>query len=135
MRILRARNLSRGVELGDRILEARTHWTRLRGMLGRPEPQIGEGLLLRPCQAVHMFGMRYPLDIAFLAEDGTVVAVYEALRPSQVSKRHPEAAMALELKAGTLGRSVTQIGDRIELLSATLELTDDRGPEFSDSSN
>jgi uncharacterized membrane protein (UPF0127 family) len=119
VRILRARNLSRDIELGGQIREARTHWTRLRGMLGRPEPGAGEGILLKPCQAVHMFGMRYPLDVAFLAQDGTVVAIYEWLRPSQVSRRHPEAAMALELKAGALGQSGTRIGDRIELLSTS----------------
>jgi uncharacterized membrane protein (UPF0127 family) len=82
-----------------------------------------------------MFGMRYPLDVAFLAQDGTVVAIYEWLRPSQVSKRHPEAATALELKAGTLGQSGTRIGDRIELLSTSAELTDDQGRVGPDSSN
>lgn len=68
-----------------------------------------------------MFGMRYPLDVAFLADDGTVVAVYERLRPSQVSKRHSEATMALELGAGALETSGTRVGDRIELTSANLE--------------
>jgi uncharacterized membrane protein (UPF0127 family) len=128
VRILSARNLSRGIELGDRILEARTHWTRLRGMLGRPEPGVGEGLLLMPCQAVHMFGMRYPLDVAFLADDGIVVAIYDRLQPSQVSKRHPEATTALELRAGTLGSSGTRVGDRIELTSANVEQTGDSSP-------
>ncbi len=35
-------------------------------MLGRPAPKAGEGLLLTPCQSVHMYGMRFPLDVAFL---------------------------------------------------------------------
>ena len=72
-----------------------------------------------------MFGMRYPLDVAFLADDGTVIAMYERLRPSQVSKRHPEATTALELRVGTLERSGTRVGDRIELTSATAEVTGD----------
>ena len=84
-------------------------------MLGRPEPEPGEGLLLEPCRAVHMYGMRYALDVAFLAPDGAVVAMYHELQPSQTSDRHKDAAMALELRAGTLAASGTQIGDRIEL--------------------
>jgi uncharacterized membrane protein (UPF0127 family) len=136
--MLNARNLSRGVGLGSRIREARTHWTRLRGMLGRPEPAEGEGLLLQPCRAVHMYGMRYALDVAFLAEDGTVVAVYEWLQPSRVSKRHPDAIAALELKAGSLERSGTRVGDRIELKAADPERgkqTEDRVADGPDPAN
>ena len=113
---LRATNFTRGYELGERIVPARTHWARLRGMLGRPEPERGEGLLLEPCRAVHMYWMRYPLDVAFLTADGEVVAMYHELQPSQTSDRHKDAAMALELRAGTLAASGTQIGDRIELM-------------------
>lgn len=84
-------------------------------MLGRPEPGSGEGLLLDPCRAVHMYWMRYPLDVAFLAADGTVVAVYHELQPSRKSDRHRNAVMALELKAGTLATTGTRVGDSIEL--------------------
>ena len=115
MKIAQAWNVSRDSLLGDQIRVANTHWTRLRGMLGRPEPQPGEGLLLDPCQSVHMYWMSYALDVAFLAEDGTVVAVYSELQPSRLSGRHKDAVRALELRAGMLEQSGTQVGDRIEL--------------------
>jgi len=115
MRIVRAWNVSRDSLLGDRIRVANTHWTRLRGMLGRPNLDPGEGLLLDPCQSVHMYWMRYALDVAFLAEDGAVVAVYNELQPSRLSGRHKDAVRALELRAGMLEQSGTQVGDRIEL--------------------
>jgi uncharacterized membrane protein (UPF0127 family) len=104
-------------------------------MLGRPEPGVGEGLLLKPCQAVHMFGMRYPLDVAFLADDGTVVALYAGLQPSKVSKRHPDAVTALELRVGTLEQSGTRVGDRIEVRAANVELSSEPAHAGSDSSN
>jgi uncharacterized membrane protein (UPF0127 family) len=104
-------------------------------MLGRPEPEAGGGLLLKPCQAVHMFGMQYPLDVAFLADDGTVVALYQGLQPSKVSKRHPEAVAALELRVGTLECSGTRVGDRIELRAANDELNGEPVHVGSDSSN
>ncbi len=84
-------------------------------MLGRPNPEPGEGLLLDPCQAVHMYWMRFALDIAFLDEQGEVVAVYHELQPSRLSGRHKDAARALELRAGALKQSGTEVGDRIEL--------------------
>jgi uncharacterized protein len=115
MRTVRAWNASRGVELGDRIGVADTHWTRLRGMLGRPQPGPGEGMLIRPCRAVHMYGMRFPLDVAFVAPDGRVVGTYEELAPSRRSRVHRDSRFALELPAGTLAASGTRIGDEIRL--------------------
>lgn len=84
-------------------------------MLGRPNPEPGAGLLLDPCQAVHMYWMRFALDIAFLGKDGDVVAVYHELGPARLSGRHKDAMRALELRAGTLEQSGTRVGDRIEL--------------------
>ncbi len=84
-------------------------------MLGRPNPDPGEGLVLDPCQAVHMYWMRYALDIAFLDDQGEVVAVYHELQPSRLTSRHRNAVRALELRAGALKQSGTQVGDRIEL--------------------
>ncbi len=118
MKTVRAWNVTRDVELGDRVVVADSHWTRLRGMLGRPEPKEGEGLLLRPCRAVHMYGMRFPLDVAFLTADGRVVELYPSLEPSRRSRVHRDAIAALELRAGSLETSGTQIGDEIQFKSA-----------------
>lgn len=106
-------NESRDASLGERIRVADRWWPRLRGMIGHPEPRAGEGLLLRPCQGVHMQWMRYPLDIAFVSQTDEVVAVYHELRPWRFSKTHREASCALELPAGTLRATGTEVGDRI----------------------
>ena len=81
MRLLRVVNARRDRELGSRIRLADGWLTRLRGMLARPAPRPGEGLLLTPCSSVHMYGMRFPLDVAFLDRSGTVVAIYASLAP------------------------------------------------------
>jgi len=93
------------VGLADRWL------ARLRGMLGRPAPRRGEGLLLSPCRSVHMYGMRFPLDVAFLDQRGTVVAVYAPLAPGARSRWHRQAVHALELPPGALAESGTVVGD------------------------
>jgi uncharacterized membrane protein (UPF0127 family) len=112
MRRVRAAN-GGGRLLGDRIGIADQWWLRLRGLLGRPELPAGEGLLLHPCRAVHMLGMRFPLDVAFRDADGTVVAVYHNLPPGARTGWHRAAATALELPAGTLQASGTGVGDTI----------------------
>jgi uncharacterized membrane protein (UPF0127 family) len=111
MRLLLVVNAGRDCELGARVLLADTWLLRLRGMLGRPEPMAGEGLLLTPCQSVHMYGMRFPLDVAFMNRDGVIVAAYRSLPPGSRSRWHRDAAHALELPAGTLETSGTSVGD------------------------
>ena len=58
VRFVRAANPARGSVLGTRIGVADCWWLRLRGLLGARTWPAGEGLLLRPCRAVHMMGMR-----------------------------------------------------------------------------
>ncbi|MDH3297053.1 MAG: DUF192 domain-containing protein [Gemmatimonadota bacterium] len=117
MKTLRVWNATRNDCVADRVRLADTWWTRLRGMLGSPEPAPGEGMLLEPCQSVHMYWMKYALDVAFLAPDGRVVEAYHGLGPSKRSRWHREADRALELRAGTLAETGTQVGDRLEMIS------------------
>ena len=112
MRRVRAAN-GRGRLLGDRIGVADRWWLRLRGLLGRPGLHQGEGLLLDPCRAVHMLGMQFPIDVAFLDRSGAVVAAYHALAPGGRTGWHRTATTALELPAGTLQASGTGVGDTI----------------------
>jgi hypothetical protein len=57
MSAVRVVNVDRGTVLGERVALAASWWARLRGLLGRPEPKPGEGLVLAPCRSVHMYGM------------------------------------------------------------------------------
>ena len=127
MRLLRVVNAKRNQELGSRIGLADGWLTRLRGMLGRPVPDRGEGLLLTPCRSVHMYGMRYPLDVAFLDRSGAVVAIYPSLAPGSRPRGHRKGVHALELPAGTLAQSGTAVGD----LLVWSEIPDDQRLEVA----
>jgi len=116
VRFVRARNAARGHELGNRIGVADSWWLRLRGLGGRAGLMPGEGLLLRPCKAVHMRGMKFPLDVAFLDAGNRVVASYRWLEPGTWTRWHSGARAALELPAGTLSATGTEDGDVVEYL-------------------
>jgi hypothetical protein len=111
MQLLKVVNTRENRELGTRIGLADSWLSRLRGMLARPAPKSGEGLLLSPCRSVHMYGMRFSLDVAFLDAKGAVVASYPSLRPGSRTRWHRDATHALELQAGTLEQSGTVVGD------------------------
>ena len=86
---------------------------RSRGYLGRREPEPGEGMLLARCNAVHMYGLGFPLDLVFLDKDGQVVKTVEGLQPWKRTKRVSGARFALELPQGVIHASDTRVGDRL----------------------
>jgi uncharacterized protein len=62
---------------------ARKFRTRLLGLAFVREPPA-HALLFPDCRSVHTFGMRFPLDIAFLDERGRPVRVERNVRPGRV---------------------------------------------------
>ncbi|HVE83716.1 MAG TPA: DUF192 domain-containing protein [Myxococcales bacterium] len=112
---LRVVNASRGTVLADRAGWARSFGARLKGLLGRSSLGPGEGLLIEPCDAIHMFFMRFPIDALFLDADRRVVRLYPRLPPWSATSRVREARSVLELPAGAGEASGTRPGDLLRL--------------------
>jgi len=104
------------VVLGHRIEVATTFAERGRGLLGRTGLTEGEGLWIKRCNSIHMFGMRFPIDVAFVDKRGSVVKMLHGIRPGRMSGIYFKAKDALELPAGTLRRCGVQIGDLLEMM-------------------
>jgi uncharacterized membrane protein (UPF0127 family) len=102
-----------GAVLASQISRAVTLKARLIGLLGRNAFPEGEALVLEPCSSIHTFFMQFPIDAAFLSNDGRVLKLYESLQPWRATRIHPSAALVVELPAGTLARTGTREGDRL----------------------
>ena len=94
---------------------ARSFGTRLRGLLGTAELAPGDGLLLEPCNSIHMFFMRYPIDAIYLDVDDTVLRIVDKLGPWRVGPTVRHARKVMELPAGHAARSGLQVGDRLDI--------------------
>jgi hypothetical protein len=111
--VVRAANgtlVARQVTVADRF------GPRLVGLMGRAKLAPEEGLWLIPCNSVHMFFMRTPLDIAYLDRQLRVVRCVPEMREWQVKVlpvRH--AHSALELAPGTLSRHGISEGDELTI--------------------
>ena len=110
---MRITNRTRNTLLGSRVEVASTFWSRLRGFIGRPEPKRGDGLLLLRCDAIHTFWMSFDLDVLFLDEKGTVMELFQSLRPWKRTRRIIGARYVLEVPVGTIDTSGTQAGDEL----------------------
>lgn len=70
-----------------RVIFALSLLERARGLLGRSPSWLGAGglLVLAPCRSVHTFGMRHPLDIAFIDGDGHVLKALSGMPPRRMA--------------------------------------------------
>jgi len=105
---------SRGNTLADSIAVASSFWSRTKGLLGKKSLSFDEGLLITNCSSIHMFGMRMPLDIVFLSEDFTVLALRKKLSPFWLAS-HSKARHTLELAAGAVEQLGIEIGDKVSI--------------------
>ena len=113
--LLQAVNISKGGTIVARRVEwAGTSERRRRGLLGREHMDPEEGIYIVPCKWIHMFGMKFPIDVAFLAADGRVLAVHHTLKPNRLSRIGFRAEGVLELPAGRLRATDTAVGDTIQ---------------------
>jgi uncharacterized membrane protein (UPF0127 family) len=105
-----------GREVAANVEEAATFLRRGLGLMFRRELPPGHGLAITPCNSIHMFFMRFPLDVAFLDREGCVVRAYHGIRPWRVSRIVRGAKTAIELPAGTLAAAGVDRGTVLRLV-------------------
>ncbi|MCX8131346.1 MAG: DUF192 domain-containing protein [Clostridia bacterium] len=92
---------------------ANTFISRFAGLMGKASLPEGEGLLIMPCNSIHMFFMKFSLDIVFIDKDNIVIHLIKGIKPWRVSKIVKRAYCALELPCGTISRTEMKVGDRL----------------------
>jgi uncharacterized protein len=117
---MQVRNLTRGTLLALRLEAAHSGPSRRKGLLGRESLQPGEGLWIAPCESVHTFFMKFPIDLVYLDRKHQVKKVRNCVGPWRLSACLT-ARSVLELRAGTIYDTRTERGDRLEIGPAPAE--------------
>jgi uncharacterized protein len=112
---MKAVDCTSGRELALHLAVAETLCARLKGLLGRSSLKLGEGLWITPCNSIHTFGMKFPIDALFLDKHKRVVGVARNLRPNRISRIYCGASSVLELPAGTLDATGSHIGNEVTI--------------------
>jgi uncharacterized membrane protein (UPF0127 family) len=110
-------NRTRATYLATNLVIARTHWSRFRGLIGTTSSHFrrGAGLWIHPSRGIHTFAMRFPIDALYLDRDRTVIHIHEALKPWRFAAIRIHATSVLELPAGTVRETGTELGDQVDI--------------------
>jgi uncharacterized protein len=111
---LKIYNSTRQTFLGSSVKVANQGATRRKGLLGRTHLPPGDGLWIIPCEAIHTFGMQFPIDLVYLDRKNRVKKLRSNVRPWRLSVCLTAYSL-LELASGTIRNTQTQRGDILEV--------------------
>ncbi len=107
-------NRTRHTTLASHVDIAQSPWQRMKGLLGMEQFPLGKALVITRCQSIHMFFMKFPIDVIFCDRNNQVVGLCEGIKPFGLSPIFFKAAYAVELPVGSIASSKTQIGDQVQ---------------------
>jgi uncharacterized protein len=124
MKRLLARNVNLNSVIADKVGVAATRAARRTGLLNHERLEPGEALWIVPSRGVHTFGMKFAIDVVALDERGVIIDCVPDMKPWRIRLPRRGTAGVLELPAGRVAASGTEIGHRILFEMTATELTD-----------
>jgi len=112
---LTAINTTREVRLTECGRVADGFYTRLVGLLRDKTLEYGDGLWITSCNSIHSIGMKFTFDAVFLDKNLRVVHLVREMKPWRISKMVFAAHSVLELPAGLISQTATEVGDQFEM--------------------
>jgi uncharacterized membrane protein (UPF0127 family) len=109
------RNRTRGATIASDVQLADTPRARRIGLLKRATLNPGQGLWIFPTQAIHTFGMRFPIDVVFIDRQLRVRRIYHRFAPYRLTSLVWSAQSVLELPSGSLAGTNTSVGDELQI--------------------
>lgn len=125
-------NLTKNTWLATKVRKADNFITRLVGLLKRKNLGPEEALWLVPSKGVHTMGMKFPIDVIFLDKNNKVTYLISNLTPYRATGIHLTAHSVVELQIGTIKKSLTEVGDQLDVsLVESSEMDDLRETRLS----
>ena len=114
-------NKTQGTYLVRNATIANSFFKRLKGLLGKGRLDEDEALIIYPCNSIHTIGMRFPIDVLFLDNEGRAIKIVHSLQPFRINGFLRDAKAIVELPEGVLKKTKTTIGDVISTRSSLRE--------------
>jgi uncharacterized protein len=95
---------------------ADTFLSRLIGLLNREALLRNDALIITRCNSIHMFFMRFPIDVVFIDRDYKVVGLVQNIKPFRISRIFPKSHSVIELASGSILENNIHLGDQIEFI-------------------
>lgn len=94
---------------------ADSFFSRFRGLMFRKSIESDYALHIKPCNQIHTFNMKFPIDVVYLSKDGTIVEIHENVMPNRICKTVKRAESVIEINASISSKLGIFKGDMLEI--------------------
>jgi len=108
-------NKTKGTCIAQNGREASTFFERLLGLMFRASISSDAALIFHNVNSIHMFFMRFPIDVIYLNRDNKVLKIKHSLKPWRMSSCI-RAKATIELPSRKARETATEIGDTLEFI-------------------
>ena len=107
-------NTTRNAILAENAAIADTIISCFIGLLRHDHLPQNEGLILTDCRSIHMFFMKFSIDVIFTDRRKVVVGLVRGIKPFRMSGYYWRSFYAIELPTGQIEATHTALGDQIQ---------------------
>ena len=104
-----------GEKIISDICVADSFISRFMGLMFKKHIPDDYGLWIKPCNQIHMFNMRFSIDVIYLSSLNEVVHIDKAVKPWVVCKTVKQATSVIEVNSGISESVGITLGDMLEL--------------------
>lgn len=108
-------NKTKNTLLAKDIAIADTAFKRMQGLLGKKEFKEGQALILKPCNSIHTFFLRFTIDVLFVDKHSKVIEAISCLKPFRLTRIYWLSVLAIELPAGIIQSTLTCKDDTLQI--------------------
>ena len=109
-------NRTKDYLISHEVLLADKMYKRLKGLLGRKGLEEGCSMLIKPCNSIHTFFMKFPIDAVFIDKNYKVLKVLRNLVPGKASPVVLGAWGVIEFEVKASHRLDIDEGDQLTLV-------------------
>lgn len=108
-------NKTKDTIVAEEVTVADTLLKRMKGLMGKREFREGQALILKPCNSIHTFFMRFSIDVLFVDKHNKIIDTIISLRPFRITRINFNASFIVELPPKTIQSALISEGDTLSL--------------------
>lgn len=105
------------IKIASEVIISNKCFSRMKGLLGRDGLDFHKCMVIYPCNSVHTYFMKFPIDVIFLNREYKVIRVIENLKPFKASPLVRKAYYAVEMPARPDIKDIIHEGDQLKIKS------------------
>lgn len=101
----------------EQLEEAKSFWSRAKGLLGRAGLSQDEALWIEPCNNIHTHFMRFSIDCIFLDKQMRIVKIAKDVKPFRFVGPFWKSNSVIEANSGFADSKKLEVGDHLYVVN------------------